>query len=100
SSAPAELAALEPRFRDPRLVELLFRYRARNWPQTLSCDEQLRWNAYRRQRLQQDSGLSEVTFGQYAAQIADLRAAHPDDATKQGLLDQLSAWGAELQRTL
>ncbi len=100
SSAPAELAALEPRFRDPRLVELLFRYRARNWPQTLSCDEQLRWNAYRRQRLQQDSGLSEVTFEQYAAQIADLRAAHPDDATKQGLLDQLSAWGAELQRTL
>ncbi|OLK15612.1 exonuclease I, partial [Xanthomonas oryzae pv. oryzae] len=56
TSAPAELCALESRFRDPRLIELLFRYRARNWPQTLSFDEQERWNAYRRQRLLEDRG--------------------------------------------
>lgn len=51
ASAPTELGALESRFRDPRLIELLFRYRARNWPQTLSFEEQERWNVYRRQRL-------------------------------------------------
>ncbi len=100
TSAPAELCALESRFRDPRLIELLFRYRARNWPQTLSFDEQERWNAYRRQRLLEDRGLGEVTLEQYNAQIVDLRRAHPDDATKQALLDQLAAWGLDLQRTL
>ncbi len=91
---------VESRFRDPRLIELLFRYRARNWPQTLSFDEQERWNAYRRQRLLEDRGLGEVTLEQYNAQIVDLRRAHPDDATKQALLDQLAAWGLDLQRTL
>ncbi|MCF5923469.1 exodeoxyribonuclease I, partial [Xanthomonas perforans] len=100
ASAPDELGALEARFRDPRLIELLFRYRARNWPQTLSFEEQERWNVYRRQRLLEDRGLGEVTLEQYHAQIADLRRTHPDDATKQALLDQLAAWGSDLQRTL
>lgn len=100
SSAPGELGALEARFRDPRLIELLFRYRARNWPQTLSPHEHQRWNDYRRQRLLEDRGLGEVTLEQFYAQIADLRLAHPDDATKQSLLDQLAAWGSDLQRTL
>ncbi|KAB7765280.1 exodeoxyribonuclease I [Xanthomonas maliensis] len=100
SSAPAELGALSERLRDPRLVELLFRYRARNWPQSLTFDEQERWQAYRRQRLLEDRGLGELTLDQYDAQIADLRLTHPDDATKQSLLDQLSAWGSDLRRTL
>ncbi len=100
STAPADLAPMEQRFRDPRLVELLFRYRARNWPQTLSAAEQSRWDGYRRQRLLEDHGMSELTVAQFEAQIADLRTAHPDDATKHYLLDQLSAWGADLQRTL
>jgi len=100
ASAPTELGALESRFRDPRLIELLFRYRARNWPQTLSFEEQERWNVYRRQRLLQDRGLGEVTLEQYHAQIAALRLAHPGDATKHVLLDQLAAWGSQLQRTL
>ena len=66
----------------------------------LSIAELDRWNAYRRQRLLDDRGLGELTLEQYHAQIADLRLAHPDDATKQALLDQLAAWGSDLQRTL
>ncbi|HBK47118.1 MAG TPA: exodeoxyribonuclease I [Xanthomonadaceae bacterium] len=100
STAPAELAALEDRFRDGRLPELLFRYRARNWPDTLSFEDRQRWNDYRRRRLQADHGLSELTFDQLWAQIRDLRLAHPDDATRQDLLDQLAAWASDLQRTL
>ena len=30
-------------FEDSRLPDLLFRYRARNWPETLSSDEQQQW---------------------------------------------------------
>src|SRR5687768_12877087 len=35
-------------FTDARLPELLFRYRARNWPDSLSRAEHERWRAYRR----------------------------------------------------
>ena len=100
ASTPTELAALGSRLRDERMPELLFRYRARNWPQTLSFDEQARWNDYRRQRLTEDSGLSELSFSALYAQIADLRLAHCEDATKQALLDQLAAWAQDLQRHL
>ncbi len=37
------LAAKRPAFADPRLDELLFRYRARNFPGTLSEPEQAQW---------------------------------------------------------
>ncbi|MBB5944494.1 exodeoxyribonuclease I [Xanthomonas sp. 3307] len=100
ATPPAQLAALEGQFRDPRLPELLFRYRARNWPESLSIVEQARWDDYRRQRLQQDSGLSELSFDGFYAELAGLRLAHPQDATKQALLDQLAAWGHDLQRSL
>ncbi|WP_434027758.1 exodeoxyribonuclease I [[Pseudomonas] boreopolis] len=100
ASAPADLPALASRFRDERMPELLFRYQARNWPQTLSFDQQARWDDYRRHRLMADSGLSETSFDQFWAQIADLRLAHAHDAAKLALLDQLAAWGHDLQRSL
>ncbi|TRX75417.1 exodeoxyribonuclease I [Pseudomonas mangiferae] len=48
---PLELARGVWPFDDPRLPELLFRYRARNFPQTLSAEEQVRWQAFCRDRL-------------------------------------------------
>lgn len=38
-------------FDDPRLEELLFRYRARNWPESLAPHEAERWQELRRERL-------------------------------------------------
>ena len=87
-------------FRDPRLPELLLRYRARNWPETLLPAEHTRWNDYRRQRLESDSGLSELTFQQSREQIAQLRAAHADDGSKQVLLDALDAWSQQVEASL
>ena len=48
---PAKLATARPSFADERLQELLFRYRARNFPQTLSEAESLRWEQHRAARL-------------------------------------------------
>src|SRR5690606_10642556 len=90
---PHLLAKAQYAFRDPRLPELLFRYRARNWPDSLLPGERERWNDYRRLRLETDSGLSECTFAEYRAQIADLRGVHAGDGAKQALLDRLEAWG-------
>ena len=87
-------------FQDVRLDELLFRYRARNWPQSLTPDEHARWNDYRRRRLVHDSGLSELTFDQARGEIAALRLQHAGDGTKLALLDQLEAWTADIEASL
>lgn len=49
--SPAKLAAARNAFDDPRLEELVFRYRARNFPASLSLDEAARWEAHRVARL-------------------------------------------------
>jgi len=100
ATPPAQLGARSFGFRDPRLVELLFRYRARNWPQTLDVTEQVRWDEYRRERLRDGSGLSELGFTQYFERIATLRGTAGDDSARLRLLDQLDDWGRNLQGEL
>jgi exodeoxyribonuclease-1 len=48
---PPQLAGASPHFNDQRLGELLFRYRARNFPTSLSSDEQAIWEEHRCARL-------------------------------------------------
>jgi len=45
--SPAELAHSRTGFDDDRLEEMLFRYRARNFPETLSPEDAERWEAHR-----------------------------------------------------
>lgn len=49
--SPQALAQAQPNFTDARLTELLFRYRARNYPQTLSEDEYAAWQQHCSERL-------------------------------------------------
>ncbi|MBC3950084.1 exodeoxyribonuclease I [Pseudomonas folii] len=51
NAEPEELARQPWPFDDARLPELLFRYRARNFAETLSTEEQQRWLAFCRTRL-------------------------------------------------
>jgi exodeoxyribonuclease-1 len=51
AETPAKLAASRPSFDDERLTQLLFRYRARNFPDTLSEDELQAWEEHRAARL-------------------------------------------------
>ncbi len=48
---PQALAGMRPSFEDERLGELYFRYRARNFPATLSADERELWETHRAARL-------------------------------------------------
>jgi exodeoxyribonuclease-1 len=54
--SPDELVHARPAFEDARLPELLFRYRARNFPEGLSDDEASRWEAHRAGRLFDGAG--------------------------------------------
>lgn len=50
-AAPEALASHTWMFDDPRLPELLFRYRARNYPATLDPNERAQWQAFCKGRL-------------------------------------------------
>lgn len=54
--SPAELAHSRTGFDDDRLPELLFRYRARNFAETLTPEEAGRWEAHRAARLLEGEG--------------------------------------------
>ena len=54
--SPAELAHNRTGFDDERLEELLFRYRARNFSETLTPEEAERWEAHRAARLLEGEG--------------------------------------------
>ncbi len=87
-------------FRDARFTELAFRYRARNWPESLTPAESERWRDTRRIRLAEASGLSEYSFASYFAEIASLRESRCDEPAALALLDELDAWGSVRQGEL
>lgn len=87
------LAALDSPFSDERLNALLFRYRARHWPDTLTEPERAEWVRYRHRRLVDDPDLASVRLPEYRAELERLRAQHPE---RGGLLDQLSSWAGQI----
>ena len=74
ASSPEQLAKSEFSFTDPRLPEMLFRYRARNYPETLSADEQLRWNEFCKNRLTGRQAGAGITLDAYFARLQELRS--------------------------
>jgi exodeoxyribonuclease I len=101
ATPPHLLGARDFGFADPRLPELLLRYRARNWPDSLSPDENARWDEYRRRRLEgDDRELAEYGFPRFDAELAALRQAHAGDGARLALLDQLEAWARDLRASL
>ena len=68
--SPAELALARTGFDDGRLEELLFRYRARNFPDSLTEPERERWEAHRAARLFEGEGGArtvDMLFGEIDA---------------------------------
>ncbi len=49
-ASPESLSAFRGRFQDPRLDEMLFRYRARNYPESLDERESQHWRQFKREK--------------------------------------------------
>ncbi|MFT3792161.1 MAG: exodeoxyribonuclease I [Rudaea sp.] len=94
---PEQLGARRFAFADPRYAELLFRYRARNWPQTLDIVEAQCWSDFCRTRLNTQTETTALTLPDYFAEIAQLRASPDMRPDHLALLDQLEAWGRKLE---
>ena len=88
--SPDKLAVRQPAFEDGRLEELLFRYRARNFPHTLTDEESRRWQRHCAARLHEGAGGAQ-TLAQYFERIDEL--AESADDRQQALLEALYDYG-------
>ena len=89
AGTPEELAASSFAFEDKRLPEMLLRYRARNFPASLSPQEQAQWEEYRFQRLTEPEGGASICMEEFQSLIETLLASGDLSPEKQGLLQQL-----------
>ncbi|ETT08144.1 exodeoxyribonuclease I [Providencia alcalifaciens] len=89
-TAPQNLPALDLSFEDKRMKELFFRYKARNYPSTLSYDEQQRWLQHRRDYF------TEVRLTDYLQQIQLLMDVHHEDEKRCQQLKALVNYAYEL----
>ncbi len=94
---PQALATRRPAFQDGRLEELLFRYRARNFPDTLDDSDQQRWEAHRQARLHDGAG-GHVTVAAFMERLDALNedAETRGDERAQALLSSLVDWAQEI----
>ncbi|WP_439638262.1 exodeoxyribonuclease I [Nevskia sp.] len=101
NAGPDSIARLHGSFSDPRYDELLFRYRARHYPDTLDEDERARWQDFVAGKLRYDSGLASLTLNDYRERVAML-AERERDPARLRVLAQLAVWPEEsgLERLL
>ncbi|MES1954548.1 exodeoxyribonuclease I [Salinisphaera hydrothermalis] len=99
ATAPTELADGAIVFSDNRLNELLFRYRARHFPDSLADAERDDWNNWVAKRLEfaPDGGL---TLDEYDEVVAALMERVQGDPARLQLLLDLKAWGDKLRQSI
>ncbi|WP_278942372.1 exodeoxyribonuclease I [Pseudomonas helleri] len=95
-SDPEQLGKDTWPFDDERLPELLFRYRARNFPATLSEQEHERWQLFCQQRLTDPAYGAPLTLSQFNEAVEGLaRSATP---AQLKLLEQWQCYAQDVSR--
>ena len=92
--SPQQLKDFNSDFDDQRLPEMLFRYRARNFPESLTPVETQDWQAFCAQRLQQPPDNRYLSFTEYFEKLRALQQALGAD---QPILAQLWEYGQSLR---
>ncbi len=82
-----QLANQKFQFSDARLPEMLFRYRARNYPETLTANEQQNWQEFCRKKLTEPSPGSSIVLGDFLKRIHELAETDADKSILAALED-------------
>lgn len=85
---PEQLASHEFSFSDPRLPTMLFRYRARNYPATLTSQEQSKWQAYCQEKIHY-GGKGLLSAEEFMLKLENLAHEHESDSPKMQVLKAL-----------
>ncbi|SDU84408.1 exodeoxyribonuclease I [Pseudomonas mucidolens] len=96
TAEPAQLAHQQWPFDDDRLPELLFRYRARNFAETLNSEELQRWTGFCRKRLSEaEYGAPNTLESFYQARLELYVSATP---FQRQVLDEWQAYADSLRQ--
>ena len=91
----AASAGRAPAFDDERLDEVVWRYRARNFPATLTDEERARWQAHCAARLIEGQA-GAMTLQRFQERIDALAAEREDDEAAMDLLGALVDYGEQI----
>ncbi len=94
---PTQLAQYQVDSKDTRLPEMFFRYKARNYPESLSKSERDKWIEFCVSRLAGDSGNGFIGFSEYESKLSELKQQANYDVT---LHDDLEAYAWSLKNKL
>ncbi len=94
NAPPEALSEMNPAFQDRRLEEMFFRFRARNYPESLTGEEYDRWEQFRYARLINGEAGKALTFQQFAQAINE--AAQSADESQRHLLEDLGLYAESI----
>ncbi len=86
-----KLTKLKLNFDDQRLDEMYFRYRCRNFPNTLHKHEIARWNQYRIHRMTDITGNASIKLEEYRNKLLELESTELAE-DKKVILESLKAY--------
>ncbi len=92
ATEPSNLSKLNLDFDANKLNELFFRYRARNYPDTLSESDKARWEKFRKDRLMSGSLEISINASEYRKKISRLIVDPTTSADEKCILDKLINW--------
>lgn len=96
NAKPEDLATFGDKTQHEGLKKLLFRYRARNYPNTLTADEMTKWQYHRQARLTDPDFHGSITLETYMMRLESLAHEHSDDPEKQAILRALYQYAENL----
>ncbi|MBL3598365.1 MAG: exodeoxyribonuclease I [gamma proteobacterium endosymbiont of Lamellibrachia anaximandri] len=96
TTVPGDLSSFPEVFDDQRLPEMLFRYRARNWPETLSEEERERWEEYRQARLFDPGEGAGLSMDDYLARLDEMELDESLPLERRRIIPELLAWAERL----
>lgn len=97
SLSPEKLANSQFSFTDKRLTEMLFRYRARNYSDTLNAEEKQRWQNFCISRLTGQQVGAGITFDDYFARLHELKT---DGIANPAIIQALDDYALEKMQQL
>jgi exodeoxyribonuclease-1 len=97
NTPPKELAEISTNFSDKRLAEMLFRYRARNYPEYLNTEEAAKWQAFCADRVSGNGSGAGISLADYFLQLAKLREEIPG---KEALIKELEDFALDKMQRL
>lgn len=95
ATEPSLLAHEAFAFQDPRLEEMLFRYKGRNYPETLSPEESERWLEHCKYRLLQ-GGEGFLGLEQFGVRLAQLYQSESTTTEQRYILEELQLYAESI----